>query len=88
MAKKTAASAAKVTEFVIKSGKQGVFSDKSKSVCVGKLGALRSEAATQGTNKEFKLYERTVVYPDHTEVPTGEDSFHVKGEVTEKEIEA
>jgi hypothetical protein len=78
---------AKVTEYILRdSVSKEVFSHSDLDV----LHALRAqklvEAAQNGTQRKFKVFQRDVVYPDVDVVPTGEAGLALKGDVVEKEI--
>jgi hypothetical protein len=73
------------TEYVVKCGKQGVFSG-SENAARSKINALHSDNAAQGTEKEYTLTRREVFYPGVEALPLGEDSRGVQAEVTEKVI--
>lgn len=74
-----------VVEHVIRHGKQGVFSHPDEAVARGKLAALKLADAANGAEKEYTLSRRTVVY-DAEELPVGETSIGVKGEVSEEKL--
>ena len=73
-----------VTEYVIRDGKQGVFSHADKSVSAAKLAALKVADHANGTHRpNLKLHKRTVHFPDHDTVPVGADSVNVNSTVLE-----
>lgn len=77
-------SKAQVIEYVLKEGKQGVFSHADKDVCAAKRAALIVEALNQGVDRKLTMHKRVVTYAGST-VPVGEESIGM-GEVTETEV--
>ncbi len=75
---------ATVTEFVIRCGKDGVFSSPSRAAADAKMNALHTADAAQGVEKVYTLSERKIAYEGVDVAPTGEDSRGVPAKVTEK----
>lgn len=77
MSKPKPIQAATATEYVIRDGKNGVFSSADKGVCSAKLSALRLAATEQATDRIYTMHKREIAY---------KDSDKVQGDVTESEI--
>jgi hypothetical protein len=78
-----------VVEYVLRSGKQGVFSHSSEAVVRAKHAQLVTAEQAQGAESaNFTLHEKTVKYtlPEgETEVPKGENS-NLPGTVSERKL--
>lgn len=87
-----------VTEYVIRSGGQGVFSNSDRDVAALKLAQLKHDEIVNGGARKFTLAERTVTYDpipeDHPQydaanplkVPTGEGGIMHPGTVKERKL--
>lgn len=85
--KKSASASNVVTEYVLREGKQGVFSHGQESVVRSRYASLVSSNLANGKDSKYQMFKREVTYTDFENVPTGEEAIGAKGEVVETEIQ-